>query len=215
MWLSFLAYFPLPDNGPLKQLKHVAINFTARYTYHHPTYLWLSLLFSLPHSLSSFNSKCRLGFTWRDSSILPASNTYWVNTSWDPLIVHVNLSITTIENNGAWDNVLWETNVPRWEGVWPKLFSFFEDWPCESTFCPMLPDTRKSVAWFQGCQTSSACPDKNNTKMKVNMEHEWVDIERGKPKYSNVYLNCIHNFSSYLTGNTLRVYYQDQPVSAS
>jgi hypothetical protein len=78
----------------------------------------------------------------------------------------------------------------------------------------MLPDIRKSVAWFQGSQASSACPDKNSTKIKVNMEHEWVDVERGNPKCSNVYLNSIHNFGSYITNDTVRVNYQDQPVNA-
>ena len=35
------------------------------------------------------------------------------------------------------------------------------------SFCPVLPDIRKSVAWFQGSQNSCACPDKNITKIKA------------------------------------------------
>ena len=82
-------------------------------------------------------------------------------------------------------------------------------------FCPMLPDIRESVALFQGSHTSSACPsDKNSTKTKMNMEREWVDTDREKPKCSDVYLSCIQNSNSYLTDNTVRVCYQDQPVLA-
>jgi len=110
MWLPFLAYFTLPDNDPLKQLKccnkfyskilsNVLVNF---------------LTFQYTTLLTSFNSKCGLGYMWRDSTMLPAINTCSVRSSWDPLIVNANLSTTVTVNNGAWGKVLWETNLPFW-----------------------------------------------------------------------------------------------------
>jgi hypothetical protein len=45
----------------------------------------------------------------------------------------------------------------------------------------------------------------------VMMYDNKIDID---PLKTTILLNCIYKFSSYLTGNTLRHRYKDQPVNA-
>ena len=60
------------------------------------------------------------------------------------------------------------------------------------TFCPVLPDTRNSIAVFEGSQASAVCQsDKNDIEMKCSLElcKQCVPIRR----------------SSYLTESSLSV----------
>jgi hypothetical protein len=46
----------------------------------------------------------------------------------------------------------------------------------------MVPDTTKSIPLFEVSRASPACPsDKSSIKTKTNMEHLWIDTDRGKP----------------------------------
>jgi hypothetical protein len=45
-------------------------------------------------------------------------------------------------------------------------------------FSPVLPDIRKSVALFEGFQSSPACPF---CEMKMCMKQWWNDTDRGNP----------------------------------
>ena len=48
--------------------------------------------------------------------------------------------------------------------------------------CPMLPDTTKNTALFEGSQTTPACPSgKSNIMMTMSVEHWWNDTDRSAP----------------------------------
>jgi hypothetical protein len=41
---------------------------------------------------------------------------------------------------------------------------------------PLLPDVRKSIAFFEGSMSSPACPsDKSRVEMQMSVEHWWND----------------------------------------
>ena len=40
--------------------------------------------------------------------------------------------------------------------------------------CPSLPDSRVSIALFEGSQDSPACPsDRSNMEIKIRVQHSW------------------------------------------
>ena len=48
----------------------------------------------------------------------------------------------------------------------------------------MRSNVPKTIALFQGFQSSPSCPsDKSSLKMTMSMEQWWKDTDRGRPKY--------------------------------